>query len=300
MPMPEVTRRFVVVDAPSNLGLRPPEEGAVPGCYKAPGALRDAGLLNVLGAQDGGVVTPGRYRPGRVAGAVRNEATIADHSRRLAERLESIIANRGLPVVLGGDCSILIGIGLALNRSGPYGLISIDGLDYRHPGNSDSVGSAGGESLALVTGLGGALANLDGRGPYLRSSDVVSIGSRPGDEFAGDAAADGVTVIDAVTTATDTENAVREALSVVERPDLSGFWVHLDVDVIDPDLMPAVDSPEPGGLSFDQLALILGPLTASERFIGLDLTIYDPDLDPDLIHGHRITDLLARSLTRRT
>lgn len=300
MPMPEVTRRFVVVDAPSNLGLRPPEEGAVPGCYKAPGALRDTGLLNVLGAQDGGVVTPGRYRPGRVAGAVRNEATIADHSRRLAERLESIIANRGLPVVLGGDCSILIGIGLALNRSGPYGLISIDGLDYRHPGNSDSVGFAGGESLALVTGLGGALANLDGRGPYLRSSDVVSIGSRPGDEFAGDAAADGVMVIDAVTTATDTENAVREALSVVERPDLSGFWVHLDVDVIDPDLMPAVDSPEPGGLSFDQLALILGPLTASERFIGLDLTIYDPDLDPDLIHGHRITDLLARSLTRRT
>lgn len=75
MPMPEVTRRFVVVDAPSNLGLRPPEEGAVPGCYKAPGALRDTGLLNVLGAQDGGVVTPGQYRPGRVAGAVRPHRT---------------------------------------------------------------------------------------------------------------------------------------------------------------------------------------------------------------------------------
>ncbi|RCV49367.1 arginase family protein [Marinitenerispora sediminis] len=294
--MSEIARRFAVVDAPSNLGLRPPEDGIVPGCYKAPGVLRDAGLLDRLGARDGGVVTPGRYRPGRADGEVRNEAAIADHSLRLAERLEPIIANRDIAVVLGGDCSILVGVGLALHRNGRYGLVSLDGLDYRHPGNCDAVGSAGGESLALATGLGGTLANLDGRRPYLRSSDVVSIGSRPGDEFADEAAADGVMVIDAATVARGTENAAREAMRAIERSDLTGFWVHMDVDVIDPDLMPAVDSPEPGGLTFDQLAVILGRLTASPRFVGLDLTIYDPDLDPDLTHGREITDLLVKAL----
>lgn len=296
MSLPESTRRLVVVDAPSNLGLRPPEDGAVPGCYKAPGVLRDAGLLARLGARDGGVVTPGRYRPGRANSEVRNEAAIVDHSLRLAERLQPIIADRDMPVVLGGDCSILAGVGLALRRSGRFGLISFDGLDYRHPGNSDAVGSAGGESLALVTGLGGTLADLDGLRPYVRSTDVVSIGSRPGDEFEDEVAKNGLRVFDAHTVGRDPARVAHQARDVMERSDLDGFWVHLDVDVIDPDLMPAVDSPEPGGLTFDDLATVLRPLTASPRVVGLDVTIYDPDLDPDLRYGRRIADLLVTVL----
>ncbi|MFD5265001.1 arginase family protein [Streptomyces sp. NPDC058335] len=31
-------------------------------------------------------------------------------------------------------------------------------------------------------------------------------------------------------------------------PELDGFWVHLDADVLDPTVMPAVDSPDPDGL----------------------------------------------------
>ena len=53
--------RIAVVDAPSNLGLRPPAPGVVPGCYKLAGALRDRGLIARLGARDAGYVTPPRY-----------------------------------------------------------------------------------------------------------------------------------------------------------------------------------------------------------------------------------------------
>lgn len=52
----------VVVDGPSNLGLRPPEVGAVPGCYKLAGAVRDQGFVRRIGAEDGGCVTPPRYQ----------------------------------------------------------------------------------------------------------------------------------------------------------------------------------------------------------------------------------------------
>ena len=52
---PPMPRRFVL-DAPSNLGPRPPEEGAVPGCYKLPWALRDRKLLQRLDAEDAGSV----------------------------------------------------------------------------------------------------------------------------------------------------------------------------------------------------------------------------------------------------
>jgi arginase len=57
-------RRIAVLDAPSNLGLRPPTATAVPGCAKAPGALRDHGLLPRLDARDAGCHTPPRFDPG--------------------------------------------------------------------------------------------------------------------------------------------------------------------------------------------------------------------------------------------
>ena len=57
-------RRIAVLDAPSNLGLRPPTPTSVPGCAKAPGALRDHGLLGRLGARDAGCHTPPRFDPG--------------------------------------------------------------------------------------------------------------------------------------------------------------------------------------------------------------------------------------------
>lgn len=287
-------RKVAVLDAPSNLGLRPPGQGLVPGCYKAPGVLRDCGLLPRLSAHDAGVVTPARYRPAWTPGRIRNEDAIAEHSRQLAERIQELLGHAYLPVVLGGDCSILVGVGLALHRTGRFGLVSLDGLDYRHPGNMDDAGVAvGGESLAVVTGLGGRLAELDGVRPYLRSTDTVAAGPRPDDEFAAEAVRGGMHVIDASVVAHDVPAAAADALSIVEDPDLDGFWVHVDADVLDPTLMPAVDSPEPAGLSFDQLTTMLRRVLASPRAVGLDLTIYDPDLDPGLRGGRRLADVLV-------
>jgi arginase len=63
--VPRGRRRPAVVDAPSNLGLRPPVEGTVPGCYKLAGALRDCGVVRRLGAEDAGCVTPPTSAPRR-------------------------------------------------------------------------------------------------------------------------------------------------------------------------------------------------------------------------------------------
>ena len=46
--------KIVVIDAPSNLGLNPPESGTIPGCYKLPWALRDRNLLELINAIDSG------------------------------------------------------------------------------------------------------------------------------------------------------------------------------------------------------------------------------------------------------
>jgi arginase len=133
---------IAVIAAPTNLGLRPPQPGSVPGCAKAPEALREAGLHAVLlgaGAIDAGVVLAGRYVDygDPASGRVRNQDALVDHSRRLAARLEHLLAAGYAPLVLGGDCSLLVGTGLALRRRGRHGLVHIDGqADFRHPGNS--------------------------------------------------------------------------------------------------------------------------------------------------------------------
>jgi len=104
---------IALVAAPTNLGLRPPQPTSVPGCAKAPEALREAGLhsrLVAAGAVDAGVVLPGRYVDDGdpAAGRVRNQDALVDHSRRLATRLEHLLAAGHSPLVLGGDCSLLV------------------------------------------------------------------------------------------------------------------------------------------------------------------------------------------------
>jgi len=68
-------------------------------------------------------------------------------------------------------------------------------------------------------------------------------------------------------------------LTRLESNELGGFWVHMDADVLDRSVMPAVDSPDPNGLATDEVGLVLRTLVTSPRCEGFQLTIYDPDLD---------------------
>jgi arginase len=294
-------RRVVVLDAPSNLGLRPPEEGAPPGCYKLPWALRDRGLLKALAAEDAGALVPPRYRAKwKLGEGDRNAEAIADYSVRLADRVGRLFDPRSLVIVLGGDCSVLLGHTLALRRGGRHGLVFLDAhSDFRHPGNSKGVGAAAGEDLAIVTGRGDSrLIHLEGLGPYVREEDVHVVGVRPNDECLTELSGLGI----AVTTSSqvndsDAAEVAHAALATVTRATL-GFWIHLDLDVVDSGEMPAVDCPEPDGLSFATLTLLVGELLASPQCLGMELTIYDPDLDPEGLIAERIVTFLREAIAR--
>jgi arginase len=85
--------------------------------------------------------------------------------------------------------------------------------------------------------------------------------------------------------------AAERALAVIARNGGDGFWIHLDVDVLDPLIMPAVDSPEPpGGLTYPELIDLLGVLLRSPQAAGMEITVFDPELDPD---GHLAEELSA-------
>ncbi|MGI3784438.1 MAG: arginase family protein [Janthinobacterium lividum] len=274
---------IALVSAPTHLGLRPPEAGSVPGTSKAPEALRGAGLhrrFEAIGAVDAGVVLPGRYVDDdsrREPGRVRNEAAIVDHARRLGTRVQAILSEGRAPLLLGGDCSLLLGIGLGVSSTEDVGLIHLDGhTDFRHPGNSTTCASVAGEDLAASVGLHwAAIADIDGRGPYFEASNVAHVGCRSDDEEAAEAADVLGLVVPSQTAITQGMAATAAAARAVAGG--TRYWLQVDVDILDPRWMPAVDSPDHGGLDPEHLLQLLRALAPGA--VGASITIFDPDLD---------------------
>ena len=267
--------------------------------------MRANGIVSRLGATDGGTVVSPPYKPeiDPSTGVLGGEA-LRSFSLDLAELVGAVVQEGKFPFVLGGDCSILIGNMLALRRRGRFGLVFIDGhLDFRHPGNSELVGAAAGADLALVSGRApDRLANIDGMGPLVRDDDIVALGEREDYPEWRDIHDTDITVGDLwKMRALGVNRVALKTLEKMEPSGVEGVWVHLDADVLDDAIMPAVDSRQPDGLSYTELIEFLRPLLDSPLATGMQVTIFDPELDRDGKIAAKFTDALIEALssTRR-
>jgi arginase len=94
------------------------------------------------------------------------------------------------------------------------------------------------------------------------------------------------------------EQAARDALVHLEREDgPAGFWIHLDVDVLDDAIMPAVDYRILDGLSWGELTAVLRAAVASGRAAGLEVTIFNPTLDTDGRIARALVNALVAGLS---
>ena len=280
---------LAIIEAPSHLGLR------AEGVEAMPDALLAAGLAERLRARRAGRLPVPDYDP-RIDSETRmlNPGGLRDYSPRLADAVEAVLDRGEFPIVLGGDCSILLGTSLALRRRGRHGLLFLDGhADFYQP-EAEPTGEAASMELALVTGRGPEIVtNLEGRRPLVREEDVVVFAYRDADVAAAEGSQPlppNLRAIDLVTVRErGVERAAREALAHLERVDgPAGFWIHLDADVLDDAIMPAVDYRLPGGLGWDELVTVLRAAIASDRAVGFEITIFNPTLD--------VGDRCARSL----
>ena len=288
---------YAILEAPSVLGLFPR------GVERLPEALLDAGLAAALGARRAGTVMPPPYDPQRdPATGLLNPTALRDYAHTLADATGDVLDAGDVPIVLGGDCSIVLGTLLALRRRGRYGLLFIDGhADFYQP-EAEPNGEAASMDLALATGRGpDVVADLDGRRPLVRDEDVVQFARRDADEAAEAGSRriedTGITVIDLPEIRRrGIERAAHDALEHLVRSDLDGFWMHVDCDALDDAVMPAVDYRLPGGLTWDELEHVLSVAIGSRRAAGLDVTIFNPRLDGDGSIAHALVRGLARSL----
>lgn len=277
-------REYSVIDAPSILGLRPT------GVELLPKALRAAGLLEKLNAQYGGIVAPSSpYNHSRDEETkLLNAEAIKEHSLKLAKAVKRQLHKNKFPIVIGGDCSILIGNLLALRRLGRYGLFFIDGhSDFYLPEESPT-GEVADMDLAIVSGHGPEiLSNLDHLKPLVKEQDIVVFGYRDSAQSAQYGCQDikKTTMINAVELV-DVEklglkNTASLGIQTLLKNELSGFWIHLDADVLDDSIMPAVDYRLPDGITFPELSNLLKLLLLSKKAVGISVTIFNPTLDKD-------------------
>ena len=217
---------------------------------------------------------------------IMNARAIAAYTRALADPVGRAIDAGQFPIVLGGDCSILLGNVLALRRRGRFGLLFVDGHNDCYEPGAYPTGEAAAMDLAQCVGVGPEfLTNIDELRPYVRAGDTVVFGTRDSSDGhlrgrmptpAGILEMELPEIrrmgIDA---------ALSKSLRAVKRPELSGVWLHLDVDVLDDAIMPAVDYRRPDGLTWDEFETSVRSFLGSGRVVGLDVTIFNPSLDPD-------------------
>lgn len=281
------TRPYAILEAPSTLGL------ASEGVEHLPDQLLKLGLAKRIGARHGGRLGVPQKNPIRdLETLTLNAKAIAAWTPKLADAVDAVLGQGEFPVVLGGDCTILLGSMLALKRRGRYGLLFIDGhADFFQP-EAEPNGEGASMDLAFVTGHGPALVtNIEGRGPLVRVEDVVAFAYRDHkdqEEYGSQPLPNGLKALDLdAVRAMGIDAAARAAIGHLTRPELDGFFIHLDVDCLDDAIMPAVDFRVPGGLSWDELATALRIGLTSRKAIGLEVTIYNPNLDKDGSAGAR-------------
>lgn len=289
-------RRYAVIEAPSILGLKPT------GVDRLPQTLLDNGLAERVDARHAGRVEPLPYSHERdAATGTLNARAIAEWSPRLADAIGRVLDSGEFPLILGGDCSILLGAMLALNRRGRFGLLFIDGhADFYQPA-ANPTGEAASMDLALATGYGPALlTDLEHRGPLVRPTDTVAFGFRDGDEqrqYGSQPLATGILPLDLTTVKRmGVMRAAHVAIDRLTRPAIEGFFIHLDADCLEDRIMPAVDYRLPDGFSWNDVTVILKAALASGRAVGLEVTIYNPALDEGGSAGRELTNVLVAAL----
>ena len=227
-----------------------------------------------------------------------NAKAIAAWSPKLADAVEEVLDAGEFPVVLGGDCTIVLGSMLALRRRGRYGLFFIDGnADFFQP-EAEPNGEGASMDLAFVTGYGPArLTNIEGRSPLVRAEDAVAFAFRDHEDqakFGSQPLPPELRAYDLYNVrGMGVESAARAAVDHLMRAELDGFFIHLDADCLDDAIMPAVDFRVPGGLSWDELGAALRIILASGKAVGLEVAIYNPRLDEDGSAGRGLADVLA-------
>jgi arginase len=277
-------KEICIVEFPSNLGLKEPQPGKEPGVKKLPDWLWKHNLHKFIPHKDIIRIDPPKYSNSKDNETqILNANSLVEYAREQAYLINNLLTQNKFPFILGGDCSILLGSAIALKQKGNYGLFYLDGhTDFMDVSLSET-GGVGGMAASIVTGNGHKkLTNILNLSPYIKEENLWCVGNREyDDEYENEIQKSSATYLSLeILRKQGIENCINSFLSEIKDKNLDGFWLHIDVDVLNDSIMPCVDSRTPGGLTYDEFNELTSYLFQSEKLSGLEITILDPNLDP--------------------
>ncbi|MDR7372151.1 arginase family protein [Flavobacterium aquidurense] len=291
-------KEICIVEFPSNLGLKEPQPGKEPGVKKLPDWFWKHNLHKAIQHKDIIRIDSPKYSNIRDSETqILNSNSLVEYAREQAYLINNLLTQKKFPFVLGGDCSILLGVAIALKQKGNYGIFYLDGhTDFMDISLSET-GGVGGMAASIVIGNGPEkLTNILNLSPYIKEENLWCVGNREyDDEYENEIRNADATYISLENLRKQgIKNCVESFLSAINQKNLDGFWLHIDVDVLDDLVMPCVDSRTPDGLTYAEFNELTSYLFQSEKLSGFEITILDPDLDPT---GQYTKDFVANIST---
>lgn len=237
--------------------------------------------------------------PARVPGRLRNEGGLGSLVARTRDAVATARSRRALPLLVGGDCPVVLGALAALAADGDAAaLVMIDGHEDAYPPARSPTGEASDSELGIALGLFDEMlpAELAALTPLLSPKRVALVGPRDQDELARFGVP---SLADQVWLRTDedlrrvgAQRLASEATAVVGRVSRR-WWLHLDLDALSTEEFPAADYRQAGGLTWGELEIATRTILSDRRCAGLSVGIYNPDLDPGRTSAERVVGFLA-------
>jgi arginase len=290
-----VGRTVIVVRDVTLIGVPYNSAGRPDGVARAPAALRAVGLADDI--PDAGDVTFGSMGPRRDPSGVIDEPALASMTKHLGAQIAEALETGKAPLVVGGDCPILLGcLRGALRGVRGLGLLFVDGHEDAWPPHLSQTGEAADMELGFALGMHTeSLGEVVRAGlPVLAPSDVVMLGPRDLREIEN---GNGTSLRGTVELHSWEElrggiDRVAEAAAGSLHRRVGPWWLHVDLDVLSTEALPAIDYPQDGGLGWSELEAMTHAAMAVPGCLGWDVTIYNPDMDPEGTHARRIASYI--------
>jgi arginase len=279
------------------------------GIADAIAVLRKAGLaqqLRGVGVSDAGDLRLSQPTGQRGPSAILNEPALVRLVEATRERVFETHGAGTRPLLVGGDCPVLLGALAALREAGAApGLVMLDGHEDAWPPPLSATGEGSDSEIAIALGRVADLpAPLDRLLPLLAPAALAFLGPRDREEIAS--AGVGSLRNQVAFFANDVETA--EALAAGRNPaddairslEADEFWLHIDLDVLRSEAFAAVDYPQPGGLDWEQLDRVATAAATAPGCRGISVVIYNPDLDPDGTAASKLIGFLSRMAWRES
>jgi len=293
--------KIAIIGVPSSAGARHTGQERAPSLFRRQGFVQRL-QSSQLEVNDLGDLPEVSFRPDPQNPKCQNLDLVRDVAQQVADAVSRAVQARARPIVLGGDCTITLGVLSGLLRHFPdLGLMYVDGdVDLNTPADTPS-GIFDGMGMAHIIGEGAdALTRLGPRYPLMPEENIVLFGYNPD---AGCIDAPEVQRLQqcsmtgyAVTQVrSNSARVAREALERLEQR-VTHILVHFDVDVIDDVDFPVADVPHHNGLAFSQAMEALRAFVSSPRFAGLVITEFNADRDPEGAYAEQLVTAITEAL----